>query len=139
MKDYPNPAAAACGGMRIGLGGRLCDPDGILSEEEAKMLQNALLDVEEELTPHACGAAMTGFQVAFALTRRIEGMAKKKKDPHGRSEAFAKHIHDTWGVGHAACNDGIVLFLSLDDREVRCYCAPAPWLAGSARRRPLSR
>lgn len=29
---------------------------------------------------------------------------------------FAKTVHDAWGVGHAKCNDGIVLVVSIDDR-----------------------
>lgn len=42
---------------------------------------------------------------------------------HGNSEAeqaaaFAKSIHQKWGVGASSCDNGLVLFLSKDDRQV---------------------
>lgn len=35
-----------------------------------------------------------------------------------QAEAFAKSLHNTWGVGDATCNSGLLLLLSKDDRQV---------------------
>lgn len=32
--------------------------------------------------------------------------------------AFARQLHDSWGVGDAACNNGVLLLLSIGDRQV---------------------
>lgn len=45
---------------------------------------------------------------------------------NGRNEAeqaeyFAKSLHHTWGVGDAKCDNGLVFFLSQDDRQVHIY------------------
>ena len=34
------------------------------------------------------------------------------------AEVFAKSLHNTWGVGDATCNSGLLLFLSKNDRQV---------------------
>jgi TPM domain len=31
---------------------------------------------------------------------------------------FAKELHDRWGVGNKACNNGVLLLLSTEDRQV---------------------
>jgi len=149
LGSYPDlPAAAkassvdsatssACG-SHVGSGGRLCDPDTLLTAEEAAATQRVLVDIEEEIL-HNCeadggrgstsgGHAQRGYQVAFAIARRMRLGADSKE---AAAQRFAKGLHDRWGVGHAACNDGIVLFLSKDDRQVGavlvCGCAASCW------------
>lgn len=34
------------------------------------------------------------------------------------TKTFAKHLHDSWGVGHTGCNDGTVLLISILDRQL---------------------
>lgn len=62
------------------------------------------------------------FQVAVALV-------KSMKLQHGRDEAeqaaaFAKAIHQKWGVGASTCDNGLVLFLSKNDRQVCSLTVP---------------
>ncbi len=37
-----------------------------------------------------------------------------------QAAVFAKHLHDTWGVGDAACNNGVLFLLAIQERQVRC-------------------
>ncbi len=76
----------------------------------------------------------------LVITSRLAVNAKSKQQPHvymqvavalvqsmklqgGRTEAeqaeyFAKSLHKAWGVGDASCDNGLVFFLSKDDRQV---------------------
>ena len=38
--------------------------------------------------------------------------------PAMAAQDFAKAIHERWGVGDAACNNGVLLLLSVGDRQV---------------------
>lgn len=38
--------------------------------------------------------------------------------PADAARAFAKDLHARWGVGDAACNNGVLLLLAVDDRQV---------------------
>lgn len=45
-------------------------------------------------------------------------MGAPPDDPLAKSKALAKNIHDQWGVGNKACNNGILVFLAVKDRKV---------------------
>ncbi len=34
------------------------------------------------------------------------------------AETFARALHDRWGVGSSECNNGVLFFLSLNDRQL---------------------
>ena len=36
-----------------------------------------------------------------------------------QAQVFAEMVHNTWGVGDAACSNGVLLLLSVQDRVVR--------------------
>lgn len=40
------------------------------------------------------------------------------QDPAEAAQSFAKALHDAWGVGDAQCNNGVLLLLSIGDRQV---------------------
>lgn len=55
-------------------------------------------------------------QVAVALMRK---MAVPPGEPAAaQAQIFARSLHDAWGVGDAACNNGVLLLLSIEDRQV---------------------
>ena len=59
---------------------------------------------------------MAGFQIGVTVLnkmRRIPGQSVEV-----RAEKFAKHLHDSWGVGHVGCDDGAILLFSILDRQV---------------------
>jgi len=90
---------------------RVCDPDTVLESDELRLEVQKEIHGLEHRTPHPCGAAsVEGFQLAVGIARSIQGGA-------GSAGAFARGLHDAWGVGHAECNDGLVLLLSIGDRQ----------------------
>jgi uncharacterized membrane protein YgcG len=38
-------------------------------------------------------------------------------DPAKAAESFARYLHDSWGVGDAACDNGLLLLLSVGNRQ----------------------
>ncbi len=42
-------------------------------------------------------------------------------DEESMAEKFAKTLMDNWGVGYAGCNNGVVLFVSINDRVLHIY------------------
>lgn len=48
------------------------------------------------------------------------------QDPAAAAQSFAKALHDAWGVGDAQCNNGVLLLLSVGDRQVRHVWAMLP-------------
>jgi len=51
-----------------------------------------------------------------ALAKKIE--LSEAVEEGKAAEAFAQSLMDSWGVGDAHCNDGVVLLLSQDPRQV---------------------
>lgn len=56
-------------------------------------------------------------QVAVALVNSMK--LQRGRDEAEQAAAFAKAIHQKWGVGASSCDNGLVLFLSKADRQVR--------------------
>ena len=100
------PLGNACRSSGPATADLVCDPDALLSSAQALSL-NALARRVHFEAPHSCGE---GFQLAIALVRRLE--------PGDSIGALARAAHDAWGVGRAACQDGLVLALALEDREL---------------------
>lgn len=55
-------------------------------------------------------------QVAVAVVQRMQ-MAPASI-PADVAENFATELHDRWGVGDAACHNGVLLLLAVQDRQV---------------------
>lgn len=127
---YPNPATdpAACGrpppSPSRPHGSWVCDPDGVLSGPGADAVEGVLRDVAAARAPYApapCGSPSTprptpGFQVAVAVMDRLEVASGSSSAEAAAS--FARALMDAWGVGAAGCNDGTVVLLSRQDRQV---------------------
>ena len=63
---------------------------------------------------------MLCLQVAVAVMQRMA--ISQYDDAASAARKFSKALHDSWGVGDASCGDGILLLLSVEDRQV----LPAP-------------
>ncbi len=57
--------------------------------------------------------------MAVALVRKMD--IDFLKDDMGMAEKFAISLMDLWGVGYYPCNNGVVIFLSQDDRVLYIY------------------
>lgn len=143
---YPNPMVDTYKCGRKGVSSWVCDPDGILTYESANVVEGVIKKIFEGETPYVrtyCGAsgqigyqvrevatvsrnfsrdltratAWTVFcamQVAVALMRQM----RTTGDPAEYAETFARSLHDRWGVGSSECNNGVLFFLSLNDRQL---------------------
>eukprot|EP00668_Euglena_longa_P015984 GGOE01020180.1.p1 GENE.GGOE01020180.1~~GGOE01020180.1.p1 ORF type:complete len:484 (-),score=147.55 GGOE01020180.1:329-1666(-) len=100
-----------CGRQQVGW---ICDPDGMMTPDGRDRAEAVLQTIEAECH-HTCLGEQVGYQVAVAVVRRFE----QKDWSENRlisAKAFATAVGNRWGVGHARCSDGILLFISLDDR-----------------------
>lgn len=121
--SFPDPQKdpSACGRPSRGT---VCDPDGILSEGAADRVQGTIIDILDGAPPyvkHDCGDVRHGYSVAVAVMRRMDPSVGAggtgPSPPASRARAFAKALHDAWGVGDAACNDGVLVLVSVDDHQ----------------------
>jgi uncharacterized membrane protein YgcG len=117
---YPNPQRDVnlCG--RNGVKSSICDPENILSVEAANMVDGLINEIAEGKPPYRkaqCGDDGTkGFQIAVALMHKMDHA--KHADKAAAAQAFAKALHDAWGVGNPACQNGVLLLLAISNREV---------------------
>ncbi|GIL52991.1 hypothetical protein Vafri_8709 [Volvox africanus] len=117
-ENYPNPMVdvKSCG--RRGVSSWVCDPDGILTYESANVVEGIIKKIYAGEPPYALGPCgnlgLKGYQVAVALMRRMRYVG----DPGEAAGQFAKSLHDRWGVGDAHCNNGVVLLISINDRQI---------------------
>uniref|UniRef100_A0A7S2K0W5 RING-type domain-containing protein n=2 Tax=Leptocylindrus danicus TaxID=163516 RepID=A0A7S2K0W5_9STRA len=116
--------------------GIICDPHNILVDTAnikadeidsfESMVYGALSDVE--LKSCESGENPVNVEVGIALVRRMD-MSRYLRDPKYEDEdeesiadiaaqQFATETHDSWGIGHAECHTGIMLFISVDDRAI---------------------
>eukprot|EP00930_Biecheleria_cincta_P022043 TRINITY_DN1615_c0_g1_i1.p1 TRINITY_DN1615_c0_g1~~TRINITY_DN1615_c0_g1_i1.p1 ORF type:complete len:402 (+),score=47.23 TRINITY_DN1615_c0_g1_i1:96-1301(+) len=103
-EDLANPKLdpTSCGQVRSS---SVCDPEHRFSSS-SENLHAALTALSADYEYLGCG----GYEMAVAVVGSISGgtdyaMAK-----------FAKLLMDRWGVGKAACNNGIVLAIAIEDR-----------------------
>ncbi|GFR48941.1 hypothetical protein Agub_g10948 [Astrephomene gubernaculifera] len=117
-ETFPNPMkdVTKCG--RRGVPSWVCDPDGVIPYDSANVVEGTLKKIFAGEEPYAlgpCGSAgPKGFQVAVALVRRMSFTGDAEK----AAKRFATALHDSWGVGDAACGNGVLLFLSQEDRQL---------------------
>lgn len=121
--DYPNPETdpAACRRSEVATGrSHVCDADGMLSAKSRDVLEGIIQDVEAGRHPYVlmqCGSkGNEGFKVAIAVMRRMQ-VAPGGDEGH-TAQTFAKQLHDEWGVGDKACNNGVLLLLAVENRQV---------------------
>ena len=104
--DVPNPMLnpAACGRGNVPKSA-ICDPSLLLSEESKNVIEGYV-------------NAINNAQVAVAVIDEMSSKFAGKDDSPAASERFARELHDTWGVGDKTRQDGILVFLSINDRVV---------------------
>ena len=78
------------------------DPDGLLSEEAANLVEGRLGEIE-----HA--------EVAALIVLRMDTNFVAQRSKEAAAENFARAVHDAWGVGDAEKQNGVLVFLSVED------------------------
>lgn len=116
--NFPNPKrdVDTCG---RGFASSICDPDNVLKRKEADEIEGAIMDVaqgEEPFTVRPCGDRPEGYHVGVAIMRKMD--IPDGVSPERFAETFARALHDAWGVGSEACDNGILVLLAVDDRQI---------------------
>ncbi|ETN98877.1 hypothetical protein RFI_38609, partial [Reticulomyxa filosa] len=70
-----------------------------------------------------CGNEKKGLEVGIAIISKFrnydfEAPYTSSKDFPALTEHYCKHIHTQWGVGDATCNNGLMVFISIQDRHL---------------------
>eukprot|EP00906_Rhabdomonas_costata_P025498 RCo036454 len=109
----PDPTKDPVGcGRPAGSKSWICDPDRLLSPAGAHAIEQALQEIHVNVT-RMCGDTPQGYEVAVGLVRR---MITGGEDIPEATRRFARELHNRWGVGSTECDNGVVMFLSVDDR-----------------------
>jgi uncharacterized membrane protein YgcG len=117
--ELPSPQSdgrGVCG--RGGKKSAICDPDGVLPPDAADVLDgiaNFIAEGSHGFAKADCAGSQKGYQVAAAVFHRMRADERSVEE---RVRYFAKELHDSWGVGDARCNNGVVLVVALDDRRM---------------------
>eukprot|EP00906_Rhabdomonas_costata_P025500 RCo036456 len=111
----PDPTKDPVGcGRPAGSKSWICDPDRLLSPAGAHAIEQALQEIHVNVT-RMCGDTPQGYEVAVGLVRR---MITGGEDIPEATRRFARELHNRWGVGSAECDNGVMMFLSVDDRWI---------------------
>ena len=117
-EDFPDPTidVETCG--RRGKVSWICDPENILSYGAADKIEELLYSIVKN-TDSGCSYyhnGKPGFQIGVAVLNQMSGIPGEPVEETAKT--FAKHLHDSWGVGHAGCDDGAMLLISILDRQL---------------------
>ncbi|CAD7696649.1 unnamed protein product [Ostreobium quekettii] len=118
-ESFPDPQKdfRACG---RDVGSWVCDPDGVLGRKGGNLLEGRIRAIaagEGAAGESPCGAGeYPGFQFAIAVANKL-AMAPGDT-PAQAARKLAEHLHGGWGVGHAACDDGVLVLLAISDRQI---------------------
>lgn len=102
--DIPNPMtdATLCGRPDVERSS-ICDPDDFLSKDTKDTIDGYI-------------NAVTEAQIAVAIIKKMNYKQFKSSNKDYAAQSFAVHLHDSWGVGSKSNENGIILFISVEDR-----------------------
>jgi uncharacterized membrane protein YgcG len=116
--EFPNPKTdwKAC---NRNMKSSVCDPDRILTKDDADLLDGTLIDLYAGNDPFArlpcADEEPQGLQVGVAIINHMK--IPSDKSPVDQAAYFAQQLHNQWGVGDKTCKNGVLLFLSIQDRQ----------------------
>jgi len=106
--------------------GRVCDPDGILTLDEVRHVEDAIQRFEQtKLSIQLPSCDLTynhSLEIGIAMVEQMDiESEEEEEDDDGildtEAERFARILHNIWGVGSSQeCGNGILFFLSIKDR-----------------------
>jgi hypothetical protein len=83
----------------------ICDPEHILTKENKDVIEGRVIDIEEKS------------QLEFGIAV-VQSMSVLESQIDSEAKRYAESLHTTWGVGDEMNENGVVLFLAIDDRAV---------------------
>ncbi|XP_070579360.1 uncharacterized protein [Ptychodera flava] len=131
---YPNPQTLD-GSIHCGRGGNvsyICDPNGVLTMEEADLLEKDLEEIRR-VTACICRPCLTGvetdskeefsgFVIGIAIVNKMIPTLKiqeeqTEEDLQEEAKRWASFLlRDLWGLGH--CGNDAVVFISAKDNKI---------------------
>lgn len=140
VKAFPDPqkSPSACG---RDVTGWVCSPDGRLAPAELNVIEGHIRAIHAGEKPYkkfVCDE--TGEEVAAEMLVVVVDKVAGGRGDAATAAAFARGLHDRLGVG--TCGSGVVLMVSVQDRQVRgyeeilchsllCVWTPKSWLNSS--------
>ena len=97
----------------------MCSPDGLVDGHTLDVVQghiNAIHDGTDPYSTLLCPA--TGKNVPVEVLATVVGKVDGRGEPRQRVERFATGVHDRFGVGSKECGSGVVIAVSVEDRQV---------------------
>jgi len=83
----------------------ICDPDNILLEDSKNIIQGFINEVQEA-------------EIGVLAIKKMDDSFSGGKGELKGADLFAQQVHNLWGIGDVSKKDGILVFLSTDDRVV---------------------
>lgn len=104
--DVPNPMLnpEMCGRSGVPKSA-ICDPSLLLLKDNKDVIEGFINGV-------------VGAEVAVAIVDQMSHSFVAGDEVEVAAKRFAKSLHDDWGVGNKETNNGILIFLSINDRAV---------------------
>eukprot|EP00924_Labyrinthula_sp_SR-Ha-C_P007382 maker-scaffold_24-snap-gene-1.26-mRNA-1 protein AED:0.09 eAED:0.09 QI:47/0.66/0.5/1/1/1/4/0/479 len=121
--DLPNPILhySGCGREEPSY---ICDPYNYIDKDEYEKLDEILDSLREGFQgPKVCDNESIGYEVGVAVIDQMPRIYSP--------QSYAHTVYANWGVGDATCHNGLLLFLSIEDREMYV-------VTGSATRKRVS-
>lgn len=89
----------------------VCNPDEILSAATVQSINGKIATMNRETYSKDCNG---GIEMAVVV---ISQMSSEYDGTLEGASRFAKKIHNDWGVGRRECQNGVVFFMSIQDRH----------------------
>jgi hypothetical protein len=115
-ENFPDPQKdpQACG---RDVTGWVCSPDKLVKPESLAVIEGTIRAIHEGIEPYkqmlcAETGELVPSEILVAAVRKVDGSGSTAQ----RVEGFARGLHNRFGVG--TCGSGVVLVISVDDRQV---------------------
>ena len=92
----------------------ICSPDRLLSDQVMGWFDVYVKDLRKKES--YCREGKSGYQIGTAWIRQMELNSGETKENAARRYAIT--LHNRWGIGDRDCNNGIMIFVSIDDRQM---------------------
>lgn len=131
-RDYPNPQTNSYDCGRFSKRSYLCDPNKLLSDDEANqldlVLESVVNDTKCPCSTYACRTSRTGYVISVALMNKIEEEENYVDDGSSdigdvidhnlmKARLFAYTLESyTWNFGN--CDEDIVILYSREDNAL---------------------
>jgi hypothetical protein len=117
--NFPDPLKdpPACG---RDVTGWVCSPDKLVKPDSLAVIEGTIRAIHKGIEPYKqmlcveTGQSVPS-EIFVAAVKKVDGSGSKAQ----RVEEFARGLHDRFGVG--TCGSGVVLVISVDDRQVLFY------------------